>query len=251
MVLDVRKPFSRAQARAAGLPLARLAEPRVPQDRARPVRRRGRCRSPRRSELRRRSTLLRPARTSATTPRPNSGERSSRRPARRHVSLPSDHGRSVRRGLQLVTWRPWVPRPRRISEVYASRHRSSRSWNSRPSASTSSIWWSSETAWSRRSEPTPERPHVRGRQHGGRGRGSRDCSSSGRTGPIRRRFADGVAICGCCSCSPDLPEPEVNLILRGARGEWQRRFDMYYKRQRLVGGVRRPPTRGGRGAVGQ
>ena len=39
---------------------------------------------------------------------------------------------------------------------------------------------------------------------------------------------------GCSWCSPGLPEPEVNFIVRGRDGEWLRRFDLCYRAFRLV-----------------
>ena len=40
--------------------------------------------------------------------------------------------------------------------------------------------------------------------------------------------------CACSSCSPDFPEPEVNVILRDLGGDWSRRFDLCYLALKLI-----------------
>ena len=228
MVLDVSKPFSRAQARVGGLPLTRLLSRefhKVGHDQyvaaVVPV-----------------TTTIRAMAALNVAP---AGSHVSHHTAaelwgavvpatcQTHVSVPTDHGRSVRRGLQC--------------HVAAVGSATAYLRGVRISTPVQSFLELAAVGVNlvdlvvvgdglvKKKRTTPEAlMSVAGAWTGRGARAARRAAMLVRSGvdsPMESRSRMLLVLAG-------LPEPEVNLILRGLDGEWQRRFDMYYKRQRLL-----------------
>ena len=228
VVLDVRKPFSRAQARAAGLPLARLLSRefhRIGHDQyvaaVVPI-----------------TTTIRALAALNVAP---AGSHVSHHTAAElwgavipmtchtHVSLPTDHGRSVRGGLQCHvaaagSATTYLRGVRISTPVQAFLELAAVGVNLvdlvvvgdglvKKKRTTPNALMSAAGAWSGRGARIARR--------------AAGLVRSGVDSPMESRSRMLLVLAG-------LPEPEVNLILRGLDGEWQRRFDMYYKRQRLL-----------------
>ncbi len=225
---DVRKPFSRAQARAAGLQMARLLTRefhKIGHDQyvAASV--------PITSAIKAQAALNISTAGSHISHHTAADLWGAVVPAtcHTHVSLPSDRGRSVRRGIrshvaaagsQVTTFRGL-----RIStpeQAFLDLAAAGVDLVDLVVAGDSLV---------KRKRTTPEALVSAAARWRGRGsRTARRAAGLVRAGvdsAMESRLRMLLVLAG-------LPEPMVNLILRDAEGNWLRRFDMYYKRQRLL-----------------
>lgn len=227
-VLDVRKPFSRDQARAAGVPLARLLSRefhRVGHDQyvaaAVPIT----------TKVRAQAALNIAPAGSFVSHHTAAELWGAVVPATcdTHVSLPTDRGRSVRRGVQCHV-APLGSCTTTLRGLRISTPEQAFLELAAAGANLVELVVAGD-GLAKKKRTTPEALIAAAEESSGRSvRVARRAAGLVRLGvdsPMESRTRMLLVLAG-------LPEPEVNLILRGLHGEWRRRFDMYYKRQRVL-----------------
>lgn len=226
--LDLRKPFSRAEARACGLPRSRLLSReflKVCYDQyvvaTVPITTRVKAQA---------ALNISPAGSFASHHTaaelwgavvPDTAET--------HVSLPSAEGRCVRRGVRShVAW-PGA-RATHLRGVRLSEPEQSFLELAAVGVDLVDLVVAGDSLVKAK-RTTPEALIAAAHAWTGRGcRRARRAAGLVRSNvdsPMESRLRMLLVLAG-------LPEPEVNLIMRGPDGAWQRRFDMYYKKWRVL-----------------